>query len=125
MANALEAQYGADLNRLHRMASDSADLENRIRSLAKGIGQVTASIFLREMRGIWKKADPLPADLCVAAARSLGFIRMNIRAKKKILAELKALWKAHGLPGMNFVDFEAALVRKGIHQRRKRQEPPG
>jgi len=120
MAKALEGQYGGDLNRLHEEARDPADLENRIQSLAKGIGQVTTNIFLREMRGIWKKADPLPADLCVAAARSLGLIRTNLRAKKKILAALKALWKAHGLLGKNFVDFEAALVRKGINQRRKR-----
>ncbi len=122
MAKSLEEQYDGDLNRLHRMASDPSDLEDRIQSLAKGIGQVTTNIFLREMRGIWKKADPLPADLCVAAARSLGLIRMNLRAKEKILAELKTLWKAHGLPGMNFVDFEAALVRKGLHQRRKKRE---
>jgi hypothetical protein len=59
----------------------------------------------------------------VAAAQSLGLIRMNLGAKKKILAKLKALWKAHGLPGMNFVDLEAALVRKGMHQRTKRREP--
>ncbi len=126
MAKSLEEEYEGDLNRLHRMASDPADLEDRIQSLAKGIGQVTTDIFLREMRGIWKKADPLPGDLCVAAARSLGLIRMNLRPKEKILAELKTLWKAQGLPGMNFVDFEAALVRKGLHQRRKRREstPP-
>ena len=122
MVKALAEQYGGDLNRLHGMASDPADLENRIQSLAKGIGQVTTNIFLREMRGIWEQADPLPADLCVAAARSLGLIRMNLRAKEKILAALQALWKAHGLPGMDFVDFEAALVRRGIHQRRKRRE---
>jgi hypothetical protein len=43
-------------------------------------------------------------------------------AKTLILAELKALWKAHGLPGTNFADFEAALVRWGIGHRRKRQK---
>jgi hypothetical protein len=125
MAKALEEQYGGDLNRLYGMASDPADLENRIQSLAKGIGQVTTNIFLREMRGIWKKADPLPGDLCVAAAQSLGLTPVNPRSKKKILADLKALWKAHGLPGMNFVDLEAALVRKGIRHRRKRRELTG
>jgi endonuclease III len=50
MAKALAEQYGGDLNRLHGMASDPADLENRIQSLAKGIGQVTTNIFLRDMR---------------------------------------------------------------------------
>jgi hypothetical protein len=41
--------------------------------------------------------------------------------KTLILAELKALWKAHGLPGINFADFDAALVRCGIEDGRKRQ----
>lgn len=119
VAQALEEQYGGDLNRLHRMASNGADLENRLQSLGKGIGQVTVNIFLREMRGIWEKADPLPSDLCVAAARRVGLIRMNLRSRREILEELQSLWKTHGLPGMDFADFEAALVRRGIEERRK------
>lgn len=120
VAKALEEQYKGDLNRLHESAPDPEDLENRIQSLAKGIGQVTCNIFLREMRGIWEKAEPLPDDLCVAAARTLGFLPPNLVSKKKILAELKSLWKAYNLPGMNFADFEAALVRRGIEERRKK-----
>lgn len=120
VAKALEEQYGGDLNRLHAMASGGVDLENRLQSLAKGIGQVTVNIFLREMRGIWEKSGPLPSDLCVAAARTLGFIPMNLKPRKKILVELQALWKTYGLPGMDFADFEAALVRRGIRERRKK-----
>ncbi len=123
VAKALEEQYGGDLNRLHRMASSSSDLEKRIQSLAKGIGQVTVNIFLREMRGIWAKADPLPSDLCIAAARRVGLIRMSLRSKREILEELQALWKKHGLSGMDFADFEAALVRRGIEERRKKARP--
>jgi endonuclease III len=119
VAKALEEQYGGDLNRLHAIASDGVDLENRLQSLGKGIGQVTVNIFLREMRGIWEKADPLPGDLCVAAARRVGLIRMNLRSRREILEELQALWKTHGVPGMDFADFEAALVRRGIGERRK------
>lgn len=119
VAKAVEEQYGGDLNRLHVMASDGADVEDRIQSLAKGIGQVTVNIFLREMRGIWEKASPLPGDLCVTAARNLGLIRIKLKSREKILAELQTLWKTHGLPGMDFADFEAALVRKGIEERRK------
>lgn len=120
MAKALEEQYGGDLNQLHGMASDNSDLENRLQSLAKGIGQVTTNIFLREMRGIWQKADPLPGDLCIAAAKDLGLISKNLRFEETILAELKALWKAHGVPGKDFTDFEAALVRQGIQYRREK-----
>ncbi len=120
-AQALEERYGGNLNRLYRAASDNADLENRIQSLAKGIGPVTTNIFLREMREIWEKADPLPGDLCIAAARRLGLISTNLKSRERILAELKMLWKDHGLPEMEFADFEAALVRWGIRNRKKKR----
>ena len=121
IAQALEEQYDDNLNRLHGVASDNADLENRIQSLAKGIGPVTTNIFLREMRGIWEKAEPLPGDLCIAASQNLGLIRKNLRSKRIILAELKILWKDHGLPEKDFADLEAALVRWGIENRKKKR----
>jgi hypothetical protein len=74
MAGALENNYDGDLNRLHDLSRDRVDLEKRLQFLAKGIGQVTTNIFLREMRGIWEKANPIPADLCIEAARDLGLI---------------------------------------------------
>jgi hypothetical protein len=30
-----------------------------LKALGKGIGDVTANIFLRELRSIWSKAEPL------------------------------------------------------------------
>jgi len=120
VVQSLLLQYDGDLNRLHKMADDPADLERRLRSLAKGIGPVTLSIFLREMRGIWGKADPLPCDLCVAAAQKLGLISRKLKKKERILAELKALWRVNRVPGMDFPDFQAALVRWGIAERRKK-----
>lgn len=108
------------MNRLHEMSKDNADLETRLRSLAKGIGQVTVNIFLREMRGIWKKANPFPGDLAAEAARNLGLIPKPLSPPGKILVALKELWKACEMPGMDFTDFEAALVRSGIENRRKR-----
>lgn len=50
--NTLNTRYGGDLNRLHAEAADPRDLELRIKQLGKGIGDVTANIFLRELRGI-------------------------------------------------------------------------
>jgi hypothetical protein len=122
-AQALEEQYGGNLNRLHGAARDHPDLENRIQSLAKGIGPVTTNIFLREMRGIWEKAEPLPGGLCTAAARSLGLIPMNLKSRERILGELKNLWKENGLPEKDFADFEAALVRWGMENRKKMRAP--
>jgi len=67
----LVREYGGDLNRLHEAAGDSGELEERIMALGKGIGPATVSIFLRELRGIWEKADPKPTELEAAAARRL------------------------------------------------------
>jgi len=65
----LNKNYGGSLNRLHEQAVNSADLEDRLKKLGKGIGDVTVSIFLRELRGTWKKADPKPTPLVVSAAK--------------------------------------------------------
>lgn len=68
----LMKDYGGDLVRLHAAASGPRDLEARITALGKGIGPATASIFLRELRGVWRKAAPAPTELEKAAAQKLG-----------------------------------------------------
>lgn len=45
-------RYGS-LEELRRQSADAKDLERRLREF-KGIGPVTAQIFLRELRGPWK-----------------------------------------------------------------------
>jgi len=67
-------RYDGDLNKLHRSALDPRDLERRLKDLGKGIGDVTVNIFLRELRGLWEKADPLPSSLEILAAQKLGLI---------------------------------------------------
>lgn len=119
MAHSLQENYGGRLNILYKEAKDSGDLEKCLQSLAKGIGPLTVNIFLRELRGIWKKAAPLPSALCIAAAKYLGFIPQNLRSPPKILAELKSLWQKGQVRGYNFADFEAALVRYGLNLRRR------
>lgn len=64
----LRENYSESLNQIHAQAADPRDLEVKLRSLGKGIGDVTVGIFLRELRGIWKKADPNPTPLVVRAA---------------------------------------------------------
>ena len=49
--SALMERYGS-LEELYQQSSDTKDLENRLKEF-KGIGPVTAQIFLREMRGVW------------------------------------------------------------------------
>jgi endonuclease III len=67
-------KYGGDLNKLHEEATNPRDLERRLMEF-KGVGPATASIFLREMRGTWDKADPLPQQAILIAAKNLGLIR--------------------------------------------------
>lgn len=104
----LEERYGGDLNNLHEQARDEKDLEDRLKGLGKGIGDVTVNIFLRELRTIWGKARPalsLPAEL---AAGHLGLI-----SKRNPLAALERIWARHRVIGSDFRDLEAALVRLG------------
>ena len=68
----LIAKYDGSLNLLHREAADSVDLEKRLKELGKGLGDVTISIFLRELRSVWSKADPKPTALVILAAKNLG-----------------------------------------------------
>lgn len=115
ISSALLDNYGGSLNTLHAAAIGPDDLEKRIMDLGKGVGKVTAGIFLRELRGRWLKADPSFSQLAFNAARSLGFLPRRIGNNRKLaLAYLQHLWSDHGMTAENFPDFEAALVRKGV-----------
>ena len=65
-------EYGGRLSQLYKESKDSCDLEVRIRELGKGIGPVTISVFLRDMRGVWPKADPEPTPRILETAKALG-----------------------------------------------------
>lgn len=82
VAGRLMERYGENLNRLHEVAADSRDLEARIVALGKGVGPTTASIFLRDMRTIWPKADPEPTPLIRQAQKSLGIKDLKSYAKR-------------------------------------------
>ena len=75
-SNLLEAMsrllrvYGG-LERLHDEAEGPRDLERRLQSL-KGLGPVGVNIFLRELRGIWPKADSRPSEIALKMAGKLG-----------------------------------------------------
>lgn len=114
----LMKEYDGSLSMLHRKALDSADLENRLKQLGKGIGEVTVSIFLRDLRDIWKKADPKPTPLIMAAAKDLGITKTE--EPQKALGQLKAFWNKNEIRGYTFVNFETALLRYGKDMRRKK-----
>ncbi|MCL4476560.1 MAG: hypothetical protein M1508_10095 [Nitrospirae bacterium] len=119
MSTALIDRYSGDLNVLHSTASEPRDLEDRLKALAKGIGDVTVNIFLREMRGTWEKAEPFPSELVVTAAKHMGILPSYSKDRGKVLAFLKKKWTDERMKMKDFPDFEAALVRLGKDYCRK------
>lgn len=105
----LEKLYGGSLNALHAAAKDSRDLEARLRALGKGIGATTVSIFLRDMRRVWAKADPTPSPLVQRAMDELGIVDL-----KKFAVER----------GVDLVALETALLRYAKDYLKKGQKLP-
>ncbi len=117
----LRDRYQGSLERLQEAAADEADLERRLMELAPGIGPATVNIFLRELRGIWPKAEPPLSPLAQAAATHLGLLPRGLDPQSA-LKELTRRWQAQPAPSRDFADLEAALVRRGLelrHQGRK------
>ena len=56
MAERLKKKYSS-LSKLYDQAEDSIDLEKRLIEF-RGVGPTTINIFLRELKSIWKKANP-------------------------------------------------------------------
>lgn len=87
----LRVEYG-DLEGIRKASKDSRDLERRLQEF-KGIGPVGVNIFLRELRGVWKKADPKPSSVVIKVARQLSLedpkpyesalVRLNLEYCKK------------------------------------------
>jgi endonuclease III len=89
------------LQELYTSAKDERELEERLRSLGKGVGPSTVNIFLRELRGVWDVAPPI-STFVVEAAKNLG-----------IELEPKS--------GKDFVCLEASLLRLGKNFCRKKK----
>lgn len=95
----LKEKYGT-LNNLHKIAKDSKDLEAKLQEF-KGIGPVTTNIFLRELRGIWQKANPKLSKYVLRGAKKL-----KIRNPMNY-------WRRNKIQGFDFRNFECALLRVG------------
>lgn len=125
--NNLIGRYGSNLETLCAAASDATDLQVRLRSLGKGIGDVTVQIFLRELRGIWPKAQPGLSPLSILAARDLALTSTEGgREDRATVDRLHVLWRRAGAEGKTFSDFESALVRLGRDycRRQRKQDCP-
>ena len=72
IALVLRDDYGNDLNELHFAAANERDLEKKLRNLGDGIHNSSVHIFLRELRGLWEKAEPFLPNAALFAAKNLG-----------------------------------------------------
>lgn len=107
--------FGGDLNQLHALALNAADLEQKLATLP-GIGPISTKVFLRELRGLWDKAIPLPAHSTACSARRLGLTRIlakNDQDLQDVLMQLQKFWDKFSVGGRPFSDFEVALLRQG------------
>jgi len=97
----LKDKYGS-LENLYSQSSDTKDLVRRLQEF-KGIGAVTAQIFLRELRGVWQ-------------------ISLEVSSKVKSVAENLDI-NLHEFEGEQLSRVETALVKLGIkYCKRKRCE---
>jgi hypothetical protein len=92
----LKKRYEGSFWKLYNSSKDSRDLERKLKALGKGVGDTTVSIFLRDMRLIWEKADPKPTLLIQLAMEHLNIRDLKVFAREK---------------GLNLVRLETALLR--------------
>jgi len=119
VTGSLKDKYECDLNRLHFFARDERDLEDKLRSLGRGIGPVTVNIFLRELRDIWEKAEPPLSEPALLAARNLKLLKVTDASAT--LENLKTMWETSEEGEVRFSDLEATLVRLGKNYCRKKR----
>lgn len=79
-------EYGS-LEELHRRSKSPRDLEKKLQGF-KGIGPTTASIFLRELRGIWEKAKPKLSPPAEKAGKKLGLTGEEMEAQEPRLVRV-------------------------------------
>lgn len=116
VAKKLLEDYDGEIEKLDKISKNPGDLERRLQEF-RGVGSVTTKIFLRELRAIWKNADPQPTSIEISAAKNLGIID----SEEDALERLKDFWSRSAIKGCDFRNFEAALVRLGIELRSKKR----
>ena len=78
IASSLKEKYSS-LDGLYAQAEDSKDLESKLLEF-KGVGAATVNIFLRELKGIWEKANPQLSPIAREVASKLGLTAEDLEA---------------------------------------------
>ena len=81
--------YEGSLTQLHRLAKGREDLESKLMEFY-GVGEVTANIFLRELRPYWQKADPEPLPVVKKIARTCGIDLGRYNRKSLLFCRVEA-----------------------------------
>lgn len=86
IAKTLKEKYGS-LEKLSEESINPKDLEKCLREF-KGVGPVGVNIFLRELRGIWENAKPLPSLMAVSTAKR---VRLDLEEVEHFESQLVRL----------------------------------
>jgi thermostable 8-oxoguanine DNA glycosylase len=98
IARFLLNRYQGDLRKLRLAAKYNPRRERNLIMECKGIGEVGASIFFREIQTVWKEHVPFVDQFALTAARKLG-LPTEAQALKQLV------------PSKKFPQLLAALVR--------------
>ena len=86
IAKTLKEKYG-NLETLYAESRSAKDLESRLQEF-EGVGPVGVNIFLRELRGVWKKANPAVSPVAVATAQKIGLNSEDVERFESQLVRL-------------------------------------
>jgi hypothetical protein len=82
-------EYWGSVREIDRAAAGPCDLERRLLAFY-GIGPVTVSIFLRELRPFWRHADPDPLPSVLETAAACGVDLGSIPRRSLMFARIEA-----------------------------------
>jgi len=80
-------EYNGSVDKIHELSKDSRDLKSRLMEF-KGIGPTAVNIFLRELRGIWSKADPKISKYAAMVGKLIGLDNENIKRYESPLVKI-------------------------------------
>ena len=109
-------RFGGNVASISHTAHSYPELHSALDALP-GWGEVTVRLFLRELRGVWRGAEPPLDERAAAAARHLGLLPSGA-----VLSGLADLAKSAGL---DLRDLESGLVRLALGHHRAMVSCPG
>jgi len=80
-------EYNGSVDKIHELSKDSRDLEVRLMEF-KGIRPTAVNIFLRELRGIWSKADPKISKYASIVGGLIGLDEEDIKGYESSLVKI-------------------------------------